>query len=98
MAAMADLTARLRRRIEREFPAGTAEEAARCLTGLPADAFGGQDQERVMAAVVLASDGRWERFLAELRLLTEDWRDVLIAGGLAGAGWRARLEAELPTS
>jgi len=32
-----------------------------------------------------------------LRLVTADWRDVLMAGGLAGAGWPARLEAELPS-
>jgi len=55
---MADVTARLRTRIDRDFPAGTAEEVARSLIGLPAGAFGGQDQERVMAAIILASDGR----------------------------------------
>lgn len=97
MAAMADVTARLRKRIDREFPAGTAEEVARSLAGLPADAFGGQDQERVMAGVILASDGQWERFRAALRLATVDWRDVLVAGGLADADWPARLEAELPS-
>jgi hypothetical protein len=58
MAVMADVTARPRTRIDRDFPAGTAEEVARSLTGLPAGAFGGQDQERVMAAIILASDGR----------------------------------------
>jgi hypothetical protein len=39
-------------RIRRDFPAGSAEEAARRLTDLPADVFGLQDHERVMAAIV----------------------------------------------
>ena len=97
MVVMADITARLRKRINREFPAGTAEEVARRLAGLPADAFGRQIQERVMAAVILASDGQWERFLAMLRLLSVDWRDVLMAGGLADADWPTRLDVELPS-
>jgi hypothetical protein len=36
-------------------------------------------------------------FRAVLRLVTVDWRDVLVAGGLADADWPARLEAELPS-
>ena len=82
---MADLTPRLRNRIRRDFPAGTADGVARRLTGLAAEAFGGQDQERVMAAVVPASAGQWERFLAVIRLVTLDWRNVLVAGELADA-------------
>jgi hypothetical protein len=35
---------------------------------------------------------------ARLRLLTLDWRDVLVAGELADADWPARLDAELPDS
>lgn len=93
---MADLTPRLRNRIHRDFPVGTAEAAARRLTGLTADAFGLQSQERVMAAIVLASAGQWGRFLRFVRLAEEDWRDVLVAGGLANEDWRARLNAELP--
>jgi hypothetical protein len=93
---MADLTPRLRNRIRRDFPAGTADEVARRLAGLTTEAFGGQDQERVMAAIVLASAGQWERFLAVIRLMALDWRDVLVAGELAHPAWRARLDAELP--
>ncbi len=40
------------------FSAGTADEVARRLTDLGAAAFGGQDQERVMAAIVLTSAGQ----------------------------------------
>jgi len=49
-----------------------------------------------MAAIVLASAGQWGRFLRFVRLAEEDWRDVLVAGGLANEDWRARLNAELP--
>jgi hypothetical protein len=93
---MADLTPRLRNRIWHDFPAGTADEVVRRLTGLAAEAFGSQDEERVMAAIVLASAGQWERFEAGIRLLALDWRDVLVAGELADADWPARLDAELP--
>jgi hypothetical protein len=91
-----DLTPRLVNRIHRDFPAGSAEEAARRLTDLPADVFGLQDHERVMAAIVLASAGQWQRFVYFIRLVAQDWRDVLVDGGLADEDWRDRLSAELP--
>jgi hypothetical protein len=92
---MAGLTSRLSERIYRDFPAGTADEVAGYLASLAGDAFGGQDPERVQAAIVLASAGQWDRFLGIFHLLRTDWRDVLVAGGLANADWPARLDAEL---
>jgi hypothetical protein len=50
----------------------------------------------MMAAVVLASQGRLDRFFPLFRLLKVDWRDVLVAGGLADEDWPSRLDAELP--
>lgn len=76
--------------------AGTAEKVASYLASLDDGALGWQDSERVQAAIVLASAGKWDRFLSPLRLLRLDWRDVLVAGGLADADWPTRLEAELP--
>jgi hypothetical protein len=73
-----ELTPRLRNRIHRDFPAGTADEVARRFTDLTADVLGLQDQERVMAAIVLASAGQWERFVYYIQLVAEDWRDVLV--------------------
>jgi hypothetical protein len=93
---MAELTPRLSERIRRDFPAGTADEVAGYLASVAGEAFGGQDPERVQAAIVLASVGQWDRFLSVFRLLQLDWRDVLVAGGLANADWPARLDAELP--
>ena len=49
-----------------------------------------------MAAIVLASAGQWQRFIYFIRLVAQDWRDVLVDGGLADEDWRDRLYAELP--
>lgn len=92
------LTRRLRKRISRDFPPGTAEEVTGCLTGLDTKTFDGQDPERVKAAVVLASNGEWQRFSALCHLAEVDWRDALVAGGLADDDWPDRLDAELPDS
>jgi hypothetical protein len=83
-----DLTPRLVNRIHRDFPVGSAEEVARRLTDLPANAFGLQDHERVMAAIVLATAGQWQRFVYFIRLVAEGWHDVLVDGGLADEDWR----------
>ncbi|MEE6259075.1 hypothetical protein [Plantactinospora sonchi] len=90
-------TARLIARIRRDFPApGSSDQVIGWLTGLPVSAYGRQDPERVQAALVLAASGRWERFAAGIELLRQDWRDVLMAGGLAEGDWPDRLDAELP--
>jgi hypothetical protein len=89
------LTQRLADPVGRDFPPDTAEQAYGYLKGLTADACGGQDLERIQAAVVLASCGQWERFLAVLKLLAVDWRDVLMAGGLGSEDWPEVLNKEL---
>ena len=92
---MTELTRRLTDRIGRDFPPGTAEQVCGYLKGLTAAACGGQDLERIQAAVVLASYGQWERFLAVFKLLVVDWRDVLMAGGLGNEDWPRVLNREL---
>jgi hypothetical protein len=77
------------------LPAGT-EELIKRIAALPPSATGKQNPERVQAALVLAARGQWRWFNALLRLLDQDWRDVLVAGDLADADWPARLDAELP--
>ncbi|GIJ09740.1 hypothetical protein Van01_29540 [Micromonospora andamanensis] len=90
-------TTRLVNRIRRDFPTpGSSDEVIARLTELPPDAYGRQDAERVQAALVLAARGQWSRFAAGMELLREDWRDVLVAGGLAEGDWPERLDAELP--
>jgi hypothetical protein len=85
-------TERLIRRVRRDFGRGTDDEVIRRLTALAAD----DSSERVQAALVLGAAGDWHRFEHQLRQLELDWRDVLVAGGLAGEDWPVRLTAELP--
>ncbi|MDH6465591.1 hypothetical protein M2302_005793 [Micromonospora sp. A200] len=90
-------TKRLITRIRRDFPApGSSDEVIRWLTQLPSDAYGRQDPERVQTALVLAASGQWSQFVAGIELLRVDWRDVLVAGGLAEGDWPERLNVELP--
>jgi hypothetical protein len=49
-----------------------------------------EEPERIQAAVVLLAGGDSRRFLS-----AADWRDVLVAAGLAGADWRDRLAVAL---
>ena len=93
--SVAQLTRRLRKRIEHDFPPGAAMDVLRYLEGLSDSEYGGQGRERVQAALVLASRGGWERFESMVQLLRMDWRDVLMAGGLGQDDWRAVLEREL---
>lgn len=68
------------------------------LAGLPRRAGYGEDilaGERVQAAIVVTADGDIGRLRQMLDLAMTDWRDLLVAAGLADADWRQRLTAEL---
>ena len=88
-------TERLIARIRRDFTPKDAGEVIGWLDGLPEEAFGRQNPERVQAALVLAASGDLREFVAGVRLLRTDWRDVLVAGALAEGDWLERLDAEL---
>lgn len=51
--------------------------------------------ERAQAAVVLLAGGDVLRFGQAARLALRDWRDLLVAAGLAHPDWPDRLDAEL---
>jgi hypothetical protein len=88
---------RLARRVRRDFPEpGSAPEVLRLLAGL-AGRTGDEmlASERVHAAVVLMADGNFGQLRLALDLAAADWRDVLVAAGLADADWPQRLEYEL---
>ena len=61
------------------------------LTDLP----GPTTVERVQAAVVMLSAGDMARFEQQIALAERDWRDVLVAAGLAREDWPKRLDAYL---
>jgi hypothetical protein len=89
---MADMSPRLRRRVQSDFPvAGGAEEVER----LVADA---NDSERIQAAIVLWSGGDMARLQDAVALARTDWRDVLVRAHLADEDWSSRLDAELGTT
>lgn len=90
-----EISQRLRQRIERDFEPGSREEVVRVVTDLSPEALGRQDSERVLAAVVVSSQGEWWRFEDAVATLNMDWRDALVSGGLAHEDWRERLEAAL---
>jgi hypothetical protein len=79
------------------FTPDDAGEVIGWLNGLDPELYGRQDPERIHAALVLASSGNLTRFVAGVGLLRLDWRDAVVAGGLADANWPERLDAELPT-
>ncbi|MEU2434478.1 hypothetical protein ABZ611_34225 [Streptomyces sp. NPDC007861] len=91
------ISARLHRRIRRDFPDA---EAARGVAGalrVLADELAGsqQDPERLMAAAVFFATGDINRFRSAIQGARKDWRDLLMAGGLGYEGWPSVLDEEL---
>jgi hypothetical protein len=60
-------------------------------TDLPLIANNG---ERVFLAILLLSRGDMNKFRMELKQAKTDWRDTLVAAGLANADWPGVLRAE----
>jgi hypothetical protein len=86
---------RLTARIAADFSPAEKDAVIGWLTGFGPDVYGGQDVERIQAAMVLGAAGEWNRFMAMVRLLRIDWRDLLVCGRLENADWAERLTAEL---
>lgn len=93
---------RLERHVRRDFPEpGSAPEILRLLAELPRQA--GYDpeilaNERVQAAIVMFANGNIQRFREALDLAAADWRDLLMAAGLAHEDWPSRLDHEFGTA
>jgi hypothetical protein len=90
-----DVSPRLTNWINRVFPEGSADEVLWNLRDLEEWVYGGQDSERVQAALVIRTGGDWQRFQGMLRLAHEDVRDALVAGDLAHDDWRSLLDDTL---
>jgi hypothetical protein len=86
-----DVSARLARWVEGAFAPEDAERVLEVLRNLPPQAYGRQDPERIQAAIVIRTEGDWDEFQRRLALANRDWRDSLVAAGLAG-GWTRLLD------
>jgi len=82
-----EVSERLARWIAIEFGPGSADQVLAALRSLSTRQVGGQDPERVQAALVVRTGGNWDRFVQNRDLLEQDWRDVLVGAGLANEDW-----------
>ncbi|MFD8910014.1 hypothetical protein [Streptomyces sp. NPDC059575] len=91
------ISARLRKRIRRDFPdAEVARGVAGALRGLAEELeYWGQDPERLMAAALFVADGKVRGLREAVLLGRVDGRDLLVAGGLAYEDWPEVMDAEL---
>lgn len=87
-----NVSPRLARWVEREFSEVDATRVFSALGDLPAPVVGGQDPERIQAALVIRSGGDWAKVEGMLRLAREDWRDLLVAADLARDNWPSVLD------
>lgn len=85
------LTPRLLARVRTDF----VDQETFVIEELREASSGGQDRERVLAAIVVGAAGDVDRLCELVDLSRLDWRDVLCAGGLAQASWRDQLDALL---
>ncbi len=80
---------RVRRRIERDFPApGSAASVAEMVAAA-------SESERIQAAVVFCGRGQLDRLHDACELARLDWRNVLVGAGLADEDWQSLLDTEL---
>lgn len=88
---MPDISPRLRRRIDTDFPhhADVVVGRLHSLDQLVADSR--QNPERMFAAVVRLAQGRLDKLDDASRLAREDWRDLLVGADFGNEDWPARL-------
>jgi hypothetical protein len=95
------ISRRVGRRVRRDFPEpGSASGVMGLLAGLPDRAGydrGVLSSERVQAAAVVLAAGSVARLHEAIELAMTDWRDLLVAAGLADDDWPQRLDLELGT-
>lgn len=96
---MVAISTRLGRRIQLEFPhhPNLVASALGELTSevLPGEARDSVEIERIQVAALLLAEGDLRKLDDALLLGKTDWRDLLVAGGLADEGWQRRVAAEL---
>lgn len=88
------VSARIRRRIARDFAPAERNGVERTLASLlPASDAPGR--ERIQAAVLIVAAGRMDRLERQVREVDIDWRDVLMAADLGFDDWPMRVDAFL---
>ena len=95
MNARNPISDRLGARIARQFAPSVASELLRELSNVSFPLAERQEPERLLAAVAIVADGDEQRFRSAIELGMRDWRDLLVAAGLAHADWPNRLDQEL---
>ena len=89
---MGNVTSRVRRRIERDYPEpGSADEIARIVGEA-------SDSGRVQAAIVMLATGDVGRLCDAVALTATDWRDALVGAGLSDDDWSEKLDSDLGPS
>lgn len=86
---MAVPSARLVRKIRESFPPDRVDEVMSRLSTLPDTS---QSSERIQTAMIVRSDGDFERFMSEINLVLQDWRDTLMGSGLEHADYVDQLD------
>ncbi|MCX4696296.1 hypothetical protein [Streptomyces sp. NBC_01408] len=87
------LSGRIVELISREFDGDFREKIIADLAGVDESTFGVQDLERIAGAIVILCKQGIQLDVA-LDVARSDWRDLLMASGLAGDDWQAVLERE----
>jgi hypothetical protein len=91
---MANLTERVRQRVERDF-GDSAIEVRRLIDAW--EILGEEPSERLVAAAVLGARGDVSQLRAAIELSRIDWRDLLMGSGLEHEDWPDVLVAEFGT-
>lgn len=76
----------VRRQIGRFLPASVVPEAIRAMESAELPFLTGAS-DRIQFALLLLARGSHERFMSELHQAKIDWRDTLVAAGLANEDW-----------
>ena len=92
-----EVSRRLTRWVNSEFPKGSREKVLEELRDLPDGLIGGQDPERIQSSLVIQTGGDWYAFQERLELAHTDWRDSLVGAGLGDEDWPIRLTEVLGT-
>lgn len=96
---MDDVSERVGRRVRADFP-HHVPQVTEALARLTSDVFPKEARdsvyiERIQVAALVLSQGHLGRLDEAVSLGRTDWRDLLVAAGLADEGWQELVESEL---